>query len=129
MAQNYPLNTTLTPQEWYCRADGTICVKNWAGLLVIEYVPSVHARIPFLFQRLASLYNQTTIPYLLTDYNGNGGVIARNISMYIRVMMQNGAVIVDWGIPGTPGSDVAVRQIVFHTLPYRRDIREIIDTI
>jgi len=129
MSQNYPFNTPLTPQEWYCRADNTICVKSWAGFLVVEYVPGAHVRIQRLFQRIAMLYNQLQIPYMFTDYDANGALVAHGMNIYIRAAVLNGVVLTDLGLPAAPGSDVAVRQIVFHILPYRKDVREIIDTV
>jgi len=129
MSAQYPYNTPLTPQEWYCRPDGTICIKNWAGLLVIEHVPAVHARIVWLFEKLSALYNQQMIPFMLNDYDANGNAITQIIGVFVRYIAQNGVALFNWGLPPSPPGSAAVRQYVFHTLPYRRDLKEIIDTV
>jgi len=129
MSAQYPFPTPLTPQEWYCRADSTICIKSWAGIVVIEYAPSVHDKIPRLMRTISALYNQTTIPYMYVDYDANRNVVAQDIAIYVRVMVQNGALMYDVGAPPAPDWRTAVRQIIFYTLPYRRDLKEVVDTV
>jgi len=129
MSATYPFNTPLPPTEFYCRPDNTICVKNWAGVLVVEYASAAHGRTLRLLQRLSALYNQTQIPYIYTDYDSSGNFLGQGLNIYIRLLAQSGAIVSDSGSFPALTSGTAVRQVIFHTLPYRRDIKEIIDTV
>jgi len=129
MANGYPFNTPLTPLDWYCRKDSTMCIKNWAGMLVLEYRPEAHARFQQLMPRLAALYGVNQILFILTDYNANRQPINYVTGVYYRVFTQGAHVTVDFGLPTYPPYGTDVRQIIFLSLPYRRELREILDTV